>query len=53
MFTVFKCVSFCNVVEEAAGHFPSITVLLFLSSVCEAANVSPPRGYHKILAGFG
>lgn len=32
MFTAFNCVSFCHVVEDSAGQFPSITVLFFLSS---------------------
>lgn len=52
MFTVFKCVSFCHVVEETVGHFQSITVLLFLSLRCEIANVSSPKGYKKILVGL-
>lgn len=39
MFTVFKCVSFCHVMEETEGHFPNVTTLLFLSSRWEIANV--------------
>jgi len=53
MFTVFKCVSFCRVVEERAGRFPSITVLIFLSVRSETVNVSSPKAHLKICIGFG
>lgn len=53
MFTVFKCVSFCHAVQETARYFLSIIILLFLSSRCDVVHVSSPKGYHKILAGFG